>query len=92
MTYQFHDKKLIWLAWSSESFVARRSILQIHPRIDKARYHIIARFHWKKGILNFKDKLVTPKKENLRNLIMQEAHLPLYVAHPRGTKMRENLK
>jgi len=46
----------------------------------------------KDGIFYFRDRLVILEKGDLRNLILQEAHHPPYVAHSGGTKMREDLK
>jgi len=49
-------------------------------------------FYKKDGILYFRDRLVIRKKGDLRILILQKAHHPPYATHPRGMKMREDLK
>jgi hypothetical protein len=45
-----------------------------------------------KGILWFNDRLVVPKDKELRNQIMDEAHLSKLAIHPRSSKMYQDLK
>jgi hypothetical protein len=44
------------------------------------------------GLLRFKNQIYVPPNDELRSLILNEAHRAVYMAHPRVTKMRENLK
>jgi hypothetical protein len=44
------------------------------------------------GALWFKDRLVVPKKEALKNKILDEAHTSRYSIHPGSTKMYHDLK
>jgi hypothetical protein len=44
------------------------------------------------GILWFKDRLVVPKKESLKQKILDEAHTSRYSIHPGITKMYHNLR
>jgi hypothetical protein len=44
------------------------------------------------GLLIFKSQIYVPPNDELRILILNEAHRSLYMAHPRVTKMREYLK
>lgn len=46
----------------------------------------------KDGVLYFKDRLIIPKKCDLRSLIMKESHQSPYIALIRSTKMREDFK
>ena len=45
-----------------------------------------------KGVLWFKDRLVVPKVPELRQQILDEAHLSRYSIHPRSNKMYQDLK
>jgi hypothetical protein len=44
------------------------------------------------GLLRFKGQIYVPPNNNLRSLILKEAHRAVYMAHPGVTKMREDLK
>ena len=44
------------------------------------------------GLLRFKRIIYVPPNDELRSLILSEAHRAVYMAHPRVTKMREYLK
>ena len=45
-----------------------------------------------KGILWYKDRICVPKKGDLRQIIMDEAHNSAYSIHPGATKMFMDLK
>jgi hypothetical protein len=45
-----------------------------------------------KGVLWFKDRIVVPKDDELRQQILDEAHLSQYSIHPGSTKMYQDLK
>ena len=44
------------------------------------------------GVLWFKDRIVVPMVVELRQQILDEAHLSRYFIHPRSTKMYQDLK
>ena len=44
------------------------------------------------GILRFINQIFVPPNEELRSLILNEAHKAVYMSHPRVTKMRVALK
>ena len=44
------------------------------------------------GLLRFKNQIYVPSNDDLRSLILNEAHRAVYMAHPRVTKMRADLK
>jgi hypothetical protein len=44
------------------------------------------------GVLWFKDRIVVPKNVELRQQILDEAHLSRYSIHPGSTKMYQDLK
>jgi hypothetical protein len=44
------------------------------------------------GTLWFKDRLVVPKKESLKNNILDEAHTSRYTIHPSSIKMYHDLR
>ena len=44
------------------------------------------------GLLRFKNQIYVPPNDELRSLILNEAHRAVYMAHPRVMKMREYLK
>jgi hypothetical protein len=44
------------------------------------------------GLLRFKSQIYTPPNEELRSLILNEAHKAVYMAHLGVTKMRVELK
>jgi hypothetical protein len=44
------------------------------------------------GIIWFKDRIVVPKNAEVRQQIMDEAHLSRYSIHPESTKMYQDLK
>jgi hypothetical protein len=43
-------------------------------------------------LLRFKGRIYVPPNDELRMLILSEAHRAVYMAHPGVTKMRANLK
>jgi hypothetical protein len=44
------------------------------------------------GLLRFKSRIYVPPNDELRSLILNEAHRVVYMAHPGVTKMRAYLK
>jgi hypothetical protein len=44
------------------------------------------------GVVWFKYRIVVPKNDELRQQILDEAHLSRYSIHPRSTKMYQDLK
>jgi hypothetical protein len=44
------------------------------------------------GLLRFKNKIYIPMNDELRMLILSEAHREVYMSHLEVTKMREDLK
>jgi hypothetical protein len=44
------------------------------------------------GLLRFKGQIYIAPNDELRSLILKEAHRVVYMAHPRVTKMRADLK
>jgi hypothetical protein len=44
------------------------------------------------GLLRFKNRIYVSPNDDLRSLILDEAHRVVYMAHPRVTKMRVDLK
>ena len=44
------------------------------------------------GLLRFKGRIDVPPNNGLRSLILNEAHRAIYMAQPRVTNMREELK
>jgi hypothetical protein len=44
------------------------------------------------GLLRFKGRIYIPPNDELRMLILSEAHRAVYMAHPGVTKMRVDLK
>jgi hypothetical protein len=44
------------------------------------------------GILRFKSRIYVPPNDELRMMILSEAHRAVYMAHPGVTKMRADLK
>jgi hypothetical protein len=44
------------------------------------------------GLLRFRGRIYVPENDELRMLILSEAHRAVYMAHPRVTKMRADLK
>jgi hypothetical protein len=44
------------------------------------------------GLLRFKSQIYVPPNDELRSLILSEAHRAVYMAHSGVTKMRANLK
>jgi hypothetical protein len=44
------------------------------------------------GLLRFKNRIYVPSNDELRSLILNEAHRAVYMAHPGVTKMRADLK
>ena len=44
------------------------------------------------GIIWFNDRIVVPKDDEVRQQILDEAHLSRYSIHPGGTMMYQDLK
>jgi hypothetical protein len=44
------------------------------------------------GLLRFRGRIYVPPNDELRRLILSEAHRAVYMAHPGVTKMRADLK
>ena len=44
------------------------------------------------GLLRFRGRIYVPPSDELRMLILSEAHRAVYMAHPGVTKMRADLK
>jgi hypothetical protein len=44
------------------------------------------------GLLRFKGQIYVSPNDELRSLILNEAHREMYMAHPGVTKMRADLK
>jgi hypothetical protein len=44
------------------------------------------------GLLRFKNQIYVPPNDKLRSLILNEAHIAVYMAHPGVTKIRADLK
>jgi hypothetical protein len=44
------------------------------------------------GLLRFKNHIYVPQNDDLRSLILNEAHRAVYIAHSGVTKMRADLK
>jgi hypothetical protein len=44
------------------------------------------------GLLRFRSRIYVPPSDELRMLILSEAHRVVYMAHPGVTKMRADLK
>jgi hypothetical protein len=70
-------------------------------RIDKGMKHIHEKIEAVKanyfrkddqGIIWFNDRIVVPKDAEVRQQILDEAHLSQYSIHPRSTKMYQDLK
>jgi hypothetical protein len=70
-------------------------------RVDKGMKHIHEKMEACKatcfrkddqGVLWFKDRIVVPKDVELRQQILDEAHLSWYSIHPGSTKMYQDLK
>jgi precorrin-4 methylase len=48
--------------------------------------------HYNDGLLRFNGRIYVLPNEKLRSLILHESHRAIYMAHPRVTKMKEDLK
>ena len=44
------------------------------------------------GVLRFRNRIVVPKDEGLKNEILEEAHRSKFTVYPGGNKMYQNLK
>jgi hypothetical protein len=44
------------------------------------------------GLMRDNNRIYIPPIDELRSLILNEAHRNVYMAHPRVTKMREDIK
>ena len=69
---------------------ADKGISHIKEKIKddpKARFRVD-----EKGVLGFQHRLVVPKSRELKNQIMDEAHLSELSIHPGSTKMYQDLK
>ena len=43
-------------------------------------------------LMRYNNSIYVPPNDELRNLVLSEAHRAVYMAHPEVTKMREDLK
>ncbi|KAJ8637477.1 hypothetical protein MRB53_011744 [Persea americana] len=64
------------------------------PELIRIRDNIAARpdFVLVTGVLYFRDRLCVPAQEDLKQVVMFEAHHTRYYVHPGSTKMYRNLK
>jgi hypothetical protein len=69
--------------------------------MDKGIFHIKKKIqreptkHFRvdeQGMLRFNDRLVVPKDRELRNQLMDDAHLSKLSIHPRSSKMYQDLR
>jgi hypothetical protein len=44
------------------------------------------------GLLRYNGRIYVPPNDELRKLILNKAHRAVYMAHPRVTKMKEDIK
>ena len=90
--------------WDFKSFEAGVSILQRiidAQKDDEGMKHICEKImagttkcfkEDDQGVIWFNNRIVVPKNEELRQQILDEAHLSRYSIHPGSTKMYHDLK
>jgi hypothetical protein len=62
----------------------------IHEKIEVGKANCFRKDD--QGIIWFNDRIVVPKDAEVRQQILDEAHLSRYSIHPRSTKMYQDLK
>ena len=65
---------------------------KIMQRLSENDPRVICFHQDSEGVLWFSDRLVVPKNVELRNQILNEAHLSRYSIHPGSNKMYQDLK
>jgi hypothetical protein len=67
-----------------------KGMKQIHEKIEADKANCFRKDD--QGILRFNDRIVVPKDSEVRQQILDEAHLSRYSIHPGSTKMYQDLK
>jgi hypothetical protein len=67
-----------------------KGMKHIHEKIEAGKANCFRKVD--KGIVWFNDSIVVPKDVEVRQQILDEAHLSRYSIHPRSTKMYQDLK
>jgi hypothetical protein len=67
-----------------------KGMKHIHEKIEVGKAKCFRKDN--QGIVWFKDRIVVPKDADVRQQILDEAHLSRYSIHPRSTKMYQDLK
>jgi hypothetical protein len=67
-----------------------KGMKHIHEKIEAGKAKCFRRDD--QGIIWFNDRIVVPKDAEVRQQILDEAHLSRYSIHPRSTKMYQHLK
>jgi hypothetical protein len=67
-----------------------KGMIHIHEKMEASKATCFRKYN--QGVLWFKDRIVVPKDVELRQQILDEAHLSRYSIHPRSTKMYQDLK
>jgi hypothetical protein len=67
-----------------------KGIKHIHEKMEADKATCFRKDN--QGVLWFKDCIVVPKDAELRQQILDEAHLSRYSVHPRSTKMYQDMK
>jgi hypothetical protein len=62
----------------------------IHEKIEADKANFFRKDN--QGVIWFKEHIVVPKDVEVRQQILDEAHLSRYYIHPRSTKMYQDLK
>jgi hypothetical protein len=62
----------------------------IHEKMEAGKANCFRKDN--QGVICFKDRIVVPKDVEVRQQILDEAHLSRYSIHPRSTKMYQDLK
>jgi hypothetical protein len=62
----------------------------IHEKIEAGKANCFRKYN--QGVIWFKDRIVVPKDVEVRQQILNEAHLSRYSIHPGSTKMYQDLK
>jgi hypothetical protein len=65
-------------------------IKHIHEKIEAGKANCFRRDD--QGVVWFNNRIVVPKNEEVRQQILDEAHLSRYSIHPGSTKMYQDLK
>jgi hypothetical protein len=67
-----------------------KGLKYIHEKIEAGKANCFRKDN--QGIVWFKDRIVLPKDTEVRQQILDEAHLSRYSIHPRSTEMYQDLK